>query len=152
MLLTLFGHLTSERLPRLRYLGYNLLLVLIGVIALIAAAALIGISEQMAGGDLVTSQQQVVDSLGVPLMLGALLIIAALAFAGSNIMAKRIRDIGLPGWWVVATIYAVELLVALTITPILSALIHLLLLAALLLVASGSVVRRYRSQYGNRDF
>ena len=99
-----FGEIRDGRLVRLQYLGYSLLLAAIafGIVILVVLA--IGAGEHIIGGDLQQAQDKLRDWFSLPFMVLFGLAYLGLAFAGANIMAKRIRDIGLPGWWVVLVV------------------------------------------------
>lgn len=51
------------------------------------------------------AQDKLRDWLGIPAIILIGLAYLGLVFAGANIMAKRIRDTGLPGWWMVLIIF-----------------------------------------------
>ena len=99
-----FGEIRDGRLARLQYLGYSILLAAIafGIVILVVLA--IGAGEHIIGGDLQQAQDKLRDWFSLPFMVLFGLAYLGLAFAGANIMAKRIRDIGLPGWWVVLAV------------------------------------------------
>ena len=93
-----FGDLSDGRLKGLAFLGYWLLLIAIffgfGFLAVVA----IGLGEHVIGGDLAKAQDALRKALGVPFLIVFGLFFLGLVFANLNIMAKRARDIGLPGW------------------------------------------------------
>jgi uncharacterized membrane protein YhaH (DUF805 family) len=97
----LLGNVRGGRLPRLPYLGYSLLVMalMLGLGITIALAA--GVGEQLVGGDLQQAQDKLREWFALPAILLVLLVMLLLLFMTANIMAKRVRDIGLPGWWVV---------------------------------------------------
>jgi uncharacterized membrane protein YhaH (DUF805 family) len=94
----LFGDITSGRLARLPFLGYRILLAVIFVVIAVRIGAAIGVAEQMVGGDIPSAQAKLRETLGVPSLLLISVIAALLLFVDANLKAKRIRDIGLPGW------------------------------------------------------
>ncbi|HET6566276.1 MAG TPA: DUF805 domain-containing protein [Xanthomonadales bacterium] len=96
-----FGEVTTGRLARLQYLGHWLLLAVVGLAAFYGAAQYLGITEQVLSGDPDSIEASLSASIDTPaLVLGCILGIA-LIFASMNIMAKRFRDMGLPGWLLV---------------------------------------------------
>jgi len=98
MLTKLFGDITLGRLARLPFLGYSLLLNLIWVLTLLGIVLAIGAAESFIGGDLQQAQQMLTEQLSLPFFIIFIPFSLLLVFAGFNITAKRIRDIGLPGW------------------------------------------------------
>ena len=98
MLRDYFGEIGEGRLERRRFVFLWLLLLalFIGFGALIGLS--IGIAEHLAGGDLRTAQQMLRENLAVPAVLAIAIFVLAFVFAKLNIIAKRARDTGLPGW------------------------------------------------------
>lgn len=99
MFKVLFGDITDGRLRRLQYLGYSLLLVLLMFGFALAVVMAIGAGEHLIGGDLQQAQDKLREWFTLPFMIVFGLVLFLLLFAHMNITAKRIRDIGLPGWW-----------------------------------------------------
>ena len=95
---TLFGEVGSGRLNRMQYLGYLFLLTVLMFLAIFGAILLVGAAEQMAGGNLQDIQAAVAEKLGIPAMIGFLVLASVFTFASLNITAKRLRDMGLPAW------------------------------------------------------
>ncbi len=58
----------------------------------------ISLGEYLIGGDLPSVQTALLKVLGVPFLIVFGIFSIVLSFAYLNIMAKRARDIGLPGW------------------------------------------------------
>jgi uncharacterized membrane protein YhaH (DUF805 family) len=56
------------------------------------------------GGDLQQTQVQLREWFGAPTILVVMVVYLLLVIAKLNIMAKRIRDMGLSGWWIVLVI------------------------------------------------
>ncbi len=98
MLRDYFGEIVDGRLARRRFvfLWLFLLALFIGFGALIGVS--IGIAEHLVGGDLKTAQQMLREKLAVPAVLAIAIFLLAFVFAKLNIIAKRARDAGLPGW------------------------------------------------------
>ena len=66
-------------------------------------------------------------------------------FVGGNIMAKRIRDIGLPGWWMVLAIFLVSGAVSYGISDHLSNGLNTLIWLVLLLVPTNALAKATQS-------
>jgi len=107
MFKTYFGDIHDGRLMRLQYLGYSILLsaIAFGIMLMIVLA--VGAGEHLIGGDLQQAQDKLRGWFSLPAIALFGLVYLGLAFAGANIMAKRIRDIGLPGWWMVLLIFLI---------------------------------------------
>ena len=86
MLERVFGEITNGRLTRLPYLGYSLLLAALSVGFVIAIGLMIGVGEQLIGGDLQQAQAKLAEWLTLPFMVVFGLVVALFAFAGANIM------------------------------------------------------------------
>ena len=99
MLKALFGDVHNGRLMRLQYVGYSLLLSLLMVGVGLAVVAAIGIGEDFIGGDLQQAKELLRERVTLPYMIVFAAATLLFMFVGANIMAKRIRNIGLPGWW-----------------------------------------------------
>ena len=98
MLKAYFGELSDGRLKGVAFLGYWALLIaaFFGFGFLVVMA--IGLGEHLIGGDLAAAQDALRKGLGIPFFVVLAVFSLALFFAYLNIMAKRARDIGLPGW------------------------------------------------------
>ena len=94
-----FGEFGTGRLKRLQYLGYMLLLAALMLGFMFALVFAIGAGEQLVGGDLQQAQDKLLGWFGVPATILVALLGLAVLVAKLNIMAKRIRDMGLAGWW-----------------------------------------------------
>jgi uncharacterized membrane protein YhaH (DUF805 family) len=67
---------------------------------------------------------------------------AVLFFAGANLTAKRIRDIGLPGWWSVLAIALLVGLVSGAVSEQAGSVIQLAIWLALVLVPTNVLAKR----------
>ena len=139
MIKALFGEVKTGRLMRLQYLGYSLLLSLLMFGFGMAVVLAIGASEHIIGGDL--QQDQLREMFTLPVMLVMAVVMPLFVFIGSNIMAKRIRDIGLPGWWMVLAIFVVSGVVSYMISDEISGGLNTLIWVVLLLVPSNALVK-----------
>jgi len=101
-----FGQWQSGRLKRLPYLGYDVLLMVLGFVIVMGMFLLAGGSmEGMLGMDPVA----LLESMGLFVIFGIFIVFIALGVANLNIMAKRFRDMGLPAWGTVAGIILVSI-------------------------------------------
>ena len=110
MLNTYFGDITSGRLQRLPFIGYIVLLHVLFVVLVLAGAAGLGVVENLVGDDLTHTQQMLAEKIGLPTMIIIGIVIAAVFFATLNLEAKRIRDMGLPGWWTLLAIWIISVI------------------------------------------
>jgi len=99
-----FGDFSTGRLKRLQYLGYAILLAVLMTAFMLAIVFAIGAGEHLIGGDLQQAQDKLRGWFGVPASIIVMVIFMAAALAKLNIMAKRIRDMGLSGWWLAIAI------------------------------------------------
>ncbi len=107
MLSTYFGDVTSGRLLRLPFVGYIVLLHVLSFALVFAGIASLGITENLVGGDLTQTQQMLAEKFGLPAMIIIGIVFAAVFFASLNLEAKRIRDMGLPGWWTLLAVWVI---------------------------------------------
>lgn len=143
MFKVLFGEVTKGRLMRLPYLGYSLLLVFL-MIAFVAAVVLaIGAGEHLIGGDLQLAQDKLREWFTLPFIVIFGLVSASLVFGGVNIMAKRIRDIGLPGWWLVVAIIALEGVLSYAVSKQASSGLHTLIWVVFMLIPTNAINRTH---------
>ena len=141
MLSAYYGHIPDGRLKRLPYLGYCLLLTVIGILIAFGVGAAMGVSEQAIGGGLEQTQAQLSDRLGGAAIVLLVVIGLALLFAKLNVHAKRIRDMGLPGWPGVAGILGIGIIFAAFISEGAAGVFNLLMFLALLVVPSDAFGR-----------
>ena len=110
MIKTLFKDVAFGRVARLSYLGHSILLFLLLIAYMLIVVLAIGAGEHIIGGDLQQAQDQLRGLLTLPFLIVTGIVMGLLMFAGLNIMAKRIRDIGLPGWWMVLALIVLGML------------------------------------------
>lgn len=139
MLKTLFGDITGGRVPRLPFLGYWLLLVVVLLVVIIGIGAAVGAAEHLVGGDLESAQAQLRSQFGLPALAVGIVVVAGFVFAGANLYAKRLRDIGLPGWWTVLGLIVAGLVISLAISDKAAGGFDFLVWVALLVVPTGAV-------------
>ena len=138
MIKALLGDVKTGRLMRLQYLGYSLLvyLLMFGFVFVVILA--IGAGEHIIGGDLQHAQDKLREMFTLPAMIVFAVIMPLLLFMVANIMAKRIRDIGLPGWWSVLAIIVITGIVSYMVSNEVSNGLSTLIWVVLLLVPSNS--------------
>ena len=134
MFKALLGEVKTGRLMRLPYLGYSVLLSLLMFGFGLAIVMAIGVGEHIAGGDLQQAQDQLREQLTLPVMLIMAVVMPLFLFIGVNIMAKRIRDIGLPGWWTVLAIFIVSGVVSYVVSDNAGSIVNTLAWLAVVLV------------------
>ena len=140
MFKVLFGDISNGRLMRLPYLGYSLLIDLLVIGFVIAVILTIGAGEQTIGGNLQQAQDMLREWFTLPFFIVFGLFMLLFVYAGFNIMAKRIRDIGLPGWWVLLAIIVLESVVTYTVSQKAGGNSHILITVVLLLIPSNTFI------------
>ena len=141
MFKVLFGDISNGRLMRLPYLGYSLLIDLLVIGFVIAVILTIGAGEQTIGGNLQQAQDMLREWFTLPFFIVFGLFMLLFVYAGFNIMAKRIRDIGLPGWWVLLAIIVLESVVTYTVSQQAGGNSHILITVVLLLIPSNTFAK-----------
>jgi uncharacterized membrane protein YhaH (DUF805 family) len=138
MLRVYFGEFASGRLGRLGYLGHYVGLTLAMVAVGLAVGFGAGVTEEVVGADTAAEATQ-------PLSVVALVVLSILgvaaAVAGVNILAKRLRDIGLPGWWGAAGIFVAAAILAAVGGDSVSGLFGLVVFVVLVGVPTGALGR-----------
>jgi len=110
MLKVYFGEWGNGRLQRLAYLGYHVLLMFIVVAVIFFSIFTVGAAENFVGGDLIATQAMLGERFGFLAIFGIVALIMAMIVGQINIMAKRIRDMGLPAVWTILGIIVVSML------------------------------------------
>jgi len=141
MIKVLFGEVKTGRLMRLQYLGYSLLLSLLMFGFGFVVVSAIGAGEYLAGGDLQQAQDALRERFTLPFILVFAVMMPLFVFMGGNIMAKRIRDIGLPGWWMVLAIFVISGVVSYRVSDNVSSGVNAAIWFVLLLVPSNALAR-----------
>jgi uncharacterized membrane protein YhaH (DUF805 family) len=138
MFVVLFGDIKNGRLQRLPFLGYSLLIfVLLMLVMMGIVLAIVG-AEKFVGGDLQQAQAAIAQSLGIPFVVLFAIFMVVMFFIEANVMAKRIRDIGLPGWWVVLALAVIGSVVGRMVSEQAGGSFQMLVFVLLLLVPSNS--------------
>ncbi len=102
-----FKEWTDGRLKRLQYLGYYLLLIFLATVIMVGSVLLIGATPEMSMEAMITL---FVNNMGWLVLAGIFVVMLMILAAQINIMAKRIRDMGLPAWWTIAGLIVVSVL------------------------------------------
>ena len=107
-----FGDIANGRLQRLPYLGYSVFLIALLFGFVFGSIILLGTAENIMGGDLASAQNMLMETLGIPytIILGIMVFVVIAGLL--NLMAKRVRDIGLPGWLLVLGLVIVSALIS----------------------------------------
>jgi len=101
---TYFGEIKHGRLLRLPYLKYYVIMIAAMIVFMIGTGVMVGVSEHIMGGDIQQAQDKLRAWFALPSIIVIGVVMIAIVFAGVNIAAKRIRDMGLPGWWVILAV------------------------------------------------
>ena len=141
MINALIGDVRAGRLKRLQYLGYSLLLSLLVFVFFLAIVLAIGAGEHIIGGDLAQAQNKLREMFTLPLMIVFAVAAPLFMFIGSNIMAKRFRDIGLPGWWMVLAVFVASGIVSYLFSENAGSGLSTLVWVVLVLVPSGALAK-----------
>ncbi len=110
MLKVYFGEWGNGRLQRLAYLGYYFLLMFLMFAIFLGAVVAVGATEKIMGGDLMATQAMLGEHLGLFAVFGIVVLMAAVLLGQVNIMAKRIRDMGLPAVWTILGIIVISMI------------------------------------------
>lgn len=111
MFSVLFKEIKAGELRRMAFFGYGFFLMLTPLIFMLVIVLSIGAGEHLIGGDLAQVQEKLSGWFGGPATIIIIAFMVAALFAQFNIMAKRIRHMGLSGWWGVLGIIVVNLVV-----------------------------------------
>jgi len=134
----LFGEVQQGHLARLGYIGYSILLEVLLLIFIVAVVFAIGATEHIIGGDLQQAQQQLTDNFSLPFSVISILVLVLIAFSSLNLMAKRLRDIGLSGWGFTLLLVIMSILISNFIPGMVSTGFSLLMTACLALIPSNT--------------
>lgn len=139
---TLFGNLRHGTLHRVPFFWYIAGLWAIGGATVMAIVVGLDINQPTNGITPEQAGQAVRDALG-PVAHSVLAVLAALlVFAQINMMAKRLRDTGLPGWITLLAVMVVTGLVSGFIGSGIGGLMNILFWLALLFTPPGLFARK----------
>lgn len=110
---------------------------MLGLGIAIGIGAAIGVAENLVGGDIQQAQSQLREQFGAPAIIVVGVIFLVLFLAHLNLMAKRVRDMGLPGWWTVLALIVVAALISGLVSQQASGAFNSLVWLALLLIPTG---------------
>ncbi len=110
MLKVYFGEWGNGRLQRLAYLGYYFLLMFLMFAIMFGAIMVVGATEKIMGGDIMATQAMFMDHFGIIAVIGIVVLMFAAMLAQINILAKRIRDMGLPAVWTILGIIVISMI------------------------------------------
>ncbi|OOZ42898.1 DUF805 domain-containing protein [Solemya elarraichensis gill symbiont] len=136
---TLFGDIRNGRLKRLPFLLHSILLWLLMLGTVLAIAVALGAAEHIIGGDLQRAQEQLMSSFGGVAILIFIVLVLLFVFASANLHAKRIRDIGIPGWWGVLAIFLFSTAISILLSPQIANGLGTLIWFVILLIPSDTV-------------
>ena len=104
---------------------------------MLGIAASLGITENIMGGDLEQTQQMLEDKFGAVAILGIRFIVSICTCASINITAKRLRDMGLPGWVSVLIVFLLATLLGFFLAPEAIQIFQAIIFLALVLIPTG---------------
>jgi len=110
MLNVYFREWQSGRLQRLAYLGYYILLMVIAIVIILGTIFAVGATAKLMGGDVVATQAMLMEHFGIIAIIGVVGLMIAIILGQLNIMAKRIRDMGLPALWTIIGMIAFSII------------------------------------------
>ena len=154
MLRTYFGGLTSGRLARLPFLGFWVLLLVLLLLYGLGIAFGIGVVEPLVFEGFEGfegAQVYLLANFGLTVLAALGLFCLAFGFAKLNLIAKRIRDMGLPGWFMLLVLALTSASLGYALPPggsptdlgnLVNGGFYGILLLALLLIPSGLFVRQ----------
>ena len=94
----LWGDYSNGQLNRVGFFKSALIISSLAVLFLVLILFLIFGAVNIVGGNLQEAQTYITQKLEIPFLIVSVFVIIGLIFAKINICAKRIRNIGLPGW------------------------------------------------------
>lgn len=140
-----FGEIRDGRLGRMAFLAWTVLLALVVIGFGLLAGASLAVVQNLIGGDPRTSQALLEEVLAGPLVIALTLVGLVVLFAQYNLVAKRARDIGLPGWPTVLAVLLLTGLAGATLSEAVIGLLNGVLGLALLLIPTDALRRPSRS-------
>jgi uncharacterized membrane protein YhaH (DUF805 family) len=137
----LFGDIKAGHLRRLAFIGYWILLTVFMIGFGFAIILAIGAGETLIGGDLTAAQDSLRRWFSIPSVVIVSLIYMTVLFGHFNIVAKRIRDTGLPGWWSMLFIVILQIIITVVISEQGGQIFSLLMWLALLFIPGNTFGR-----------
>ena len=146
---TYFGDVTGGTLARLQYLSYSLIVGVLFIVIGLGIGILLGVSEHLVGGNIQEAQAVLRERFSALFGIALVMISAFFSYALLNIMAKRIRHMGLPAWPVVVVVIVASGMAAQFAGDNVQQGFSTAVLLALLLIPGGA--SRQRRDYGHSD-
>ena len=146
---TYFGDVTGGTLARLQYLSYSLIVGVLFIVIGLGIGILLGVSEHLVGGNIQEAQAVLRERFSTLFGIALVIISAFFGYALLNIMAKRIRHMGLPAWPVVVVVIVASGMAAQFAGDNVQQGFSTAVLLALLLIPGGA--SRQRRDYGHSD-
>ncbi|WP_404382422.1 DUF805 domain-containing protein [Caenispirillum salinarum] len=139
---TLFGNLRHGTLHRAPFFWHIAGLWAVGGAAVMAIVVGLGLNQPTEGMTPEQADQAVRDALGPVVRTVLVLVAAVFLLAQVNMIAKRLRDTGLPGWLTLVAVVAVTGLVSGFISPAAGGLVNIVFWLALLFTPPRAFARR----------
>jgi uncharacterized membrane protein YhaH (DUF805 family) len=136
-----WGSFSSGRLGRKRFIGLWVLLIVTVILLGLVVGVGIGIAENLVGGNLTEAQDTLRQRFSVPAVIGIALAGLLFLVAKLNIIAKRARDIGLPGWITTIVIAGLVGVVSQGSEPTMGGGLGMLILIVLALIPTNALKR-----------
>ena len=108
-----FGEWGDGRLKRLPYLGYYILLMVLVLAIIFGTIFAVGGLQNIMGGNIAETQTELMGKFGLIGVFAFAAMMIVVMVAQVNILAKRIRDMGLPALWTILGIIAVSIVIGL---------------------------------------
>lgn len=136
-----FGDLRDGRLARLPFLAWTIVLMLLVIGFGLLTGALVGVAGTGPGEGEAVAQAAIEDLFTGPLLIVLTVVGLVVLFAHYNLIAKRARDIGLPGWWTVAFVFLLSGIAGAALSDTAVGVINVVIGLALVLLP-GDLLRR----------
>lgn len=142
MLNAFFLDIRTGRLGRLQYLGYSVLLIAVGFAASVLFVAVSDGADSIMRLDIEQFEKQLENALEGPMVIVTIVLSIVFLFADLNLGAKRLRDIGLPGWTAIVVIIAATIVFYTVFSTPGGDLFSFLSWIALLLIPTNAIKRK----------
>ena len=112
-----FGEWGSGKLQRLPYLGYHILLMVIVFAIIFGIIFAVGATESMMSGNIADTQAMLMGKFGILAIISIVILMFAAMLGQVNILAKRLRDMGLPVLWTILGIIVISMILNIAFPP-----------------------------------
>jgi len=112
-----FGEWGSGKLQRLPYLGYHILLMVIIFAIIFGIIFAVGATESMMSGNIADTQAMLMGKFGILAIITIVFLMFAAMLGQVNILAKRLRDMGLPVLWTILGIIVISMILNIVFPP-----------------------------------